>query len=125
MNGHASVLLSNGQNTFITFQESNGIYVSNGTAINVKAKFNSSYINLEDQYSEHTWKLSYDPSAQKLALSMDGSKKGELAWDSDITITHLLGSNYHNTSVENYNYTFTGELDYIKIITGDQTTASV
>ena len=125
MIGHASVLLSNGQNTFITFQESNGIYVSNGTDNNVKAKFNSSYINLEDQYSEHTWKLSYDPSARKLALSMDGSEKGELAWNSKITITHLLGSNYHNTSVENYNYTFTGELDYIKIITGDQTTASV
>lgn len=112
MNGNASVLMSNGETIFITFQNTHGVYVRKGSSM---AKFGSS-ITLEDIYFEHVWKLSYSASAKKIELYEDGVLKGSLNWSKDITLTHLLGATYNGNS-NNY-YSFVGELDYIKINLG-------
>ena len=111
MNGHASVLFSNGANIFITFQESNGIYVRNG---NSKAQFNANYISLDDMYSEHVWKLSYSAAEGKIELLQDGVSKGKLAWSSDLQLTHMFGATATYSSSDK-NYSFVGSIDYIKI----------
>ena len=117
MNGHASVLFSNGANIFITFQESNGIYVSNGSA---KAKFNSTYITLDDIYAEHVWKLSYSAAEGKIELLQDGVSKGKLAWSSTIELTHMFGATATSNGASDNNYSFVGNIDYIKV-DADQT----
>ncbi len=109
MSGHASVLLSNGQNVFITFQDGNGIYVRNNAAT---AKFGPN-MSLEDMYTSHVWILSYDAAAHKIELIEDGTSKGKLDWNADLEFTHLLGSSYNGGG--NNNYSYTGELEYLKI----------
>ena len=111
MNGNASVLFSNGANIFITFQNTRGIYISNGSA---KAQFNSTYITLDDMYSEHVWKLSYSAAEGKIELLQDGVSKGKLDWSSTIELTHMFGAT-ETYSGSDKNYSFVGSIDYIKV----------
>ncbi len=112
MNGHAAVLLTNGANVFVTFQETNGIYLRNNDA---RAQFKDV---VGEIYTEHVWKLSYDSASHQVELFMDGVSKGKLAWNADLTFTHLFGATSTLGGAPDNNYSFVGELDYLKIALG-------
>lgn len=112
MNGHASVLLTNGANVFITFQETNGIYVRNNDA---KAQFKN--FDLDEMYVDHVWKLEYSAAAKAVELFIDGESQGALAWSADLQFTHLFGATDTYSSADN-NYSFVGSVDYLKISVG-------
>lgn len=107
MSNNASILLSNGENMFLTFQNSRGVYLRNGDN-----RFDiSDKISVSEIYNEHTWLIYYSAEQKTVSVYMDGKLVKSGSWNVDLTFADMLGCT-------NNQYTFVGELDYIKITVG-------
>lgn len=107
MSNNASILLSNGAEMFLTFQAERGVYLRCG-----ENRFDvQSAVNVSEIYKDHVWKLVYSAEKHQISVYLDGTLVKTGSWSSDLTFTDLLGCT-------NNQYTFVGELDYLKITVG-------
>lgn len=112
MNNNASILFSNGGETFLTFQNEKGVYLRNGNDKFYISENASADFSIDDIYSEHVWKVVYDADLGTLSVYMDEKLIKSGRWNIDLVFCDMLGCTMDNK------YTFVGELDYIRIDIG-------
>ena len=108
----ASILLAGQNNTFVTYNPGNGIYVCGS----MKAQFKDTAVK-EVMYTDHMWKLQYSPETNKIELFIDGVSYGTLGWSVDIVFDKLLGRAENDSG---YGGHFTGSIDYLEIVISDE-----